>query len=144
MLRAQEKRCLVDEDSDKPASERAFAAESWRVARGREAAVFDGLFGFLNAVEDAACDEMKQLAAARKLQLEGALDVFAGFAVGFEGATTDAKVELLDGSRGWRGFWGGVGHKHISSPAARIVCVCRGVRCIQDFYICPGRANDDQ
>ena len=116
MLPAKEKCCLVDEDSDQPAFEGAFAAESWRVARGCDAAVFDCLFGLLNAVEDAACDEMKQPAAARELQLEGAFAGFGGLAIGFEVAATNGKIELLDGSRG-RGkeFGGGVGHKHIFS-----------------------------
>jgi hypothetical protein len=109
---AEEERCLVDEDSDQPAFEGTFAAEFWWVARGRQATVFDRLFGFLNAVEDAACDEMKQLAAARELQLEGALDLFAGFAVGFEVAATNGKVDLLDAFRGSGEFWGGVCHKH--------------------------------
>jgi hypothetical protein len=114
-LLAEKERGLVDEDSDQPASKGAFAAEAWRVARGGEAAVFDCFLGFLNAVEDAARDEIQQPAAARELQLEGALPLVAGLAVGFEVAATSGKVSLLDGSRG-RGeeFWGGVGHKHVS------------------------------
>jgi hypothetical protein len=110
---AKEERCLVDEDSDQPAFEGAFAAEPWGVARGRETTVFYRLFGFFSAVEDAAGDEMKQFAAARELQLEGALDLFAGRAVGFEVAATNGNVDLLDAFRG-RGeeFLDGVCHKH--------------------------------
>jgi hypothetical protein len=99
LLVAEEERCLVDEDSDQPAFEGAFAAECWWIARGFEATVFDRLLGFRNAVEDAACNEMKQLATAGELQLEGVF-VFAGFAVGFEGAATDGKVDPLDAFRG--------------------------------------------
>src|SRR5216684_2438250 len=104
---AEEERCLVDEDSDQPAFEGAFAAESWWVARGLEATVFDRFLGFLNAVEDAAGDEMKQLAAVRELQLEGALDLFAGMAVGFDVAGTNGEVGLLDAFRGSGEFRGG-------------------------------------
>jgi len=110
---AKEERGLVDEDSDQPAFEGAFAAESWRVAGGLEAAVFDRFFGFLDAVEDAACDEMEQPSAARELQLEGVFPDFAGLAVGFEVAATCGKNGLLDRFRGGGDeFWGGVGHKH--------------------------------
>jgi len=94
-LLAEKERCLVDEDSDQPAFEGAFAAESWRVARGGEAAVFNCFVGFLNALEDAARDEMQQPAAARELQLEGALPLVAGLAVGFEVAATNGKVGPL-------------------------------------------------
>jgi hypothetical protein len=127
-LLAEKERGLVDEDSDQPAFEGAFGAESWRVSRGGEAAVFDCFLGFLNAVEDAARDEIQQPAAARELQLEGALPLVAGLAVGFEVAAGHGKVDVLDGSRG-RGkeFWGGVGHKHLCT-AASLVCVCRCVR----------------
>ena len=112
MLPAKEERCLVDEDSDQPAFEGTFAAESWWVARGLEAAVFDRLFGFLNAVEDAAGEEGEQLAAARELQLEGLFAFFAGFAVRFEAAANDGKADLLDRFRGSGEFWGGVCHNH--------------------------------
>jgi hypothetical protein len=110
--RAKEKRCLVDEDSDQPAFEGAFAAEAWRVAGGLEATVFDGFFGFLDTIEDAACEEVKQAAAARELQFEGLFPFIAGFAVGFAVAAASGRVELLDRFRGSGEFWGGVCHKH--------------------------------
>jgi hypothetical protein len=94
-LLAEKEGCLVDEDSDQPAFEGAFAAESWGVARGGEAAVFNRFVGFLNAAEDAARDEMQQPAAARELQLEGALPLVAEFAVGFEVAAGHGKVVLF-------------------------------------------------
>src|SRR5580704_8743411 len=75
-LPAKEERCLVDEDSDQPAFEGAFAAEPWRVARGGDPTVFDCHFGFFSAVEDALGDEMERLASVRELQLEDALFVF--------------------------------------------------------------------
>jgi hypothetical protein len=112
---AKEERCFVDEDSDQPAFEGAFAAESWWVSGGRETAVFDCLFGFLGAVEDALGYEIKQTAVARELQIEGALGIFCGFAVGFEVAASDGNVEVPDGLRGGgEEFWGGVCHKHVS------------------------------
>ena len=111
---AEEERCLVDEDSYQPAFEGAFHAELRRVARGREATVFDCFFSFRNGVEDAACDEKEQPAAVRELQLEGAFTFFGGFAVGFEVTATDGKVEWLGAFRGGGEFWGGVCHKHVS------------------------------
>ena len=114
-LLAQKEGGLVDEDSDQPAFEGAFAAESRRVARGGEATVFYRFLGFLDAVEDAACDEMQQAAAARELELEGALPFVAGWAVGFEVAAGHGKVGMAAGFRGGgEEFWGGVGHEHIS------------------------------
>jgi hypothetical protein len=114
-LLAQKERGLVDEDSDQPAFEGAFAAESRWVARGGEATVFDCFLGFLDAVEDAACDEMQQAAAARELELEGALPFVAGWAVGFEVSAGRGKVGMVGRCRsGGKEFWGGVGHKHIS------------------------------
>lgn len=95
-----EERCLVDQDSDDPAFEGAFTAECRRVARGGKTTVFDRLVGFLDAVEDAACDELKQPAAARELQFEGGRDVFAGLAVGFEVAVISGKAGPLDALRG--------------------------------------------
>ncbi len=56
---------------------------------------------------------MEQLAAARKLQLEGAFSFFAGIAVGFEVAATDGNVDRLNAFRGKGVFWGGVCHKHV-------------------------------
>jgi hypothetical protein len=125
---AKEKGCLVDEDADQPAFEGSFAAEGWRIAGGGEATVFDGFFGFLGAVEDAACEEVKEAAAVGELQLEGVCRVFpivfavvfamvlAGFAgdtVGFEVAAACGKAGVLDRFRGGGDeFWGGVGHKH--------------------------------
>jgi hypothetical protein len=109
---AKEKRCLVDQDSDQPAFEGAFAAEAWRVAGGLEATVFDSFFGFLDAVEDAACEEMKQAATARELQFEGLFPFVADFAVGFAVAAANGRVEWLDRSRGSGEFGGGVCHKH--------------------------------
>jgi hypothetical protein len=114
LLPAKEKRCLVDEDSNQPAFEGAFVLEPWWIASGGNATVPDRRFGFIDGGEDAACDEMKQLTAAGKLQLEGALCLFAGFAVGFKVAATNGKVGLLDAFRGSGEFWGGVGHKHVS------------------------------
>ncbi len=55
---------------------------------------------------------MEQLAAVRELQLEGALDLFAGMAVGFDVAATNGEVGLLDAFRGSGEFRGGVCHKH--------------------------------
>jgi hypothetical protein len=109
---AKEKGCFVDEDSDQPAFEGAFAAEGRRVAGGLEAAIFDGFFGFLDAVEDAACEEVKQAAAARELQFEGLSAFIAGFAVGFAVAAANGRVVLLDRFRGSGEFRGGVCHKH--------------------------------
>src|SRR6202011_2921967 len=77
LLPAKEKRCLVDEDSDQPAFEGAFVLEPWWIARGGKATVSDRRFGFINGNEDAACDEMKQLTAARELLFEGVFSVFA-------------------------------------------------------------------
>ena len=111
---AEEEGGFVDEDSDQPAFEGAFVFELWWIARGGKVTVSDRRFGYIDGGEDAACDEMKHLAAAGKLQLEGALDVFAGFAVGFKVAATNGKVGLLDAFRGNRKFWGGVCHKHVS------------------------------
>lgn len=128
MPSAKEKGCLVDEDSDQPAFEGAFAAEAGRIAGGGEATVFDGFFGFLDAVEDAACEEEEEAAAAGELQLEGVFgvvpsvfpsvfaSVFSGVAggtVGFEVAATCGKAGVLERFRGSGDeFWGGVGHKH--------------------------------
>jgi len=94
-LLAEKERGLVDEDSDEPAFEGAFAAEAWRIARGGEAAVFNCFLGFLNAVEDSACDEIQQPAAARELELEGALPLVAELAVGFAVAASHGKVGLV-------------------------------------------------
>jgi hypothetical protein len=130
MLPAEEERCLVDEDSDKPAFEGAFAAESWGVAGGCDSAVFYRLLGVLNAVEDAAGDEMEQFAAVRELQVEGrvfvllgdfvffsffSLFVLAGLTAGFGAAGGDGSVDVPDAFRGrGRKFWGGGCHKHVS------------------------------
>jgi hypothetical protein len=115
LLLAEKERGLVDEDSDQPAFEGAFGAESWRVARGGDTTVFDCFLGFLHAVKDATGYEMQQSVAARELEFEGALPLVARRAVGFEVAAGHGKVGLLGGSRG-RGedFWGDEGHKHIS------------------------------
>src|SRR5437660_7021165 len=88
-----EKRCLVDEDSYQPAFEGAFGGESWRVAGGGSATVFDCLIGFFSTVEDAECDEPEQFAAARELLFEGGLAIFAGFAVGLEVAAGSGHVD---------------------------------------------------
>jgi len=71
-------------------------------------------FGYIDGGEDAACDEMKHLAAVGKLPFEGASGLFAGFAVGFQVAATNGKVGVLDAFRGSGEFWGGVCHKHVS------------------------------
>ncbi len=138
MLRAEEQRGLVDAASEQTAFEGAFAGESWWIARGGEAAVFNRFVGLLNAVEDAACNEMQQPAAARELQFEGALPLVAGLAVGFEVAATSGKVNLLDGSRG-RGkeFWGGVCHKHVSVLQLVYFVYAAVCACIQDFLHLP-------
>jgi hypothetical protein len=114
LLPAKEKRCLVDEDSDQPALEGAFVFEPWWIARGGKVTVSDRRFGYIDGGEDAACDEMKHLAAAGKPQLEGALGLFAGLAVGSKAAAANGKVGLLDAIRGSGEFWGGVCHKHVS------------------------------
>ena len=114
LLPAKEKRCLVDEDSDQPAFEGAFVLEPWWIARGGKVTVLDRRFGYIDGGEDAAGDEMKHLAAAVKLQLEGALGLFAGYAVGFKVAATNGKVGRFDAFRGSGEFWGGVCHKHVS------------------------------
>jgi hypothetical protein len=137
LLPAKKKRCLVDEDSDQPAFEGAFAAESWWVARGRAAAVFDRLLGFLDAVEDAACDEMKQLAAAREPQLEGVFLFFAGVAVGFEVTAINGNIDLLGALGGKVEFWGVVCHKHFLCATTSIGCVCRCVRLHTNFLHLP-------
>jgi hypothetical protein len=118
---AKEERGLVDEDSDQPAFEGSFAAEPWQIARGGEATVFDCLLGFIDAVEDSACDEIKQLSIARELEFEGALQIFARFAVGFEAAASDGKVDSLDSSRSDGTFWGGVCHKRYHFSVLQLV-----------------------
>jgi hypothetical protein len=110
-----EERCLVDEDSYEPAFEGAFGGESWRVAGGGSATVFDCLIGFFSTVEDAECDELEQFAAAGKLLFEGGVDVFAGFAVGLEEAAAGSgKVDSTDALPGDGKFRGGGCHKHNS------------------------------
>jgi hypothetical protein len=124
LLVAEKQGGLVDEDSDQPAFEGAFAAESWRVAGGCEAAVSYCLFGFFNAVEDAAGDEMEQLAGVRELQVEGVLFdlpvyfvffVQTGLAVGLAAAADNGNVEMLGAFLGSGKELRGDGyHKHVS------------------------------
>lgn len=128
-LLAKEERCLVDEDSDQPAFKGAFAAEPWRVARGGETAVFDCHFGFFRAVEDAVGDEMERLASVRELQLEGALFVFAGLAVGFEVAAGNGSVDVPDAFRGsGREFWGGGCHEQVPVLQIGLIRIGRWMR----------------
>jgi hypothetical protein len=132
----EKNRCLVDEDSDQPAFEGAFAAELWRVSRGREATVFYGLLGLLDAGEDAACDEIKQPATAREPQLKGVFLFFAGFAVGFEVTAINGNIDVLGAFGGNGEFWGGVCHKHGLCATSSIVAYADVYACIQSFYIC--------
>jgi len=124
MLGPEEERCLVDEDSDQPAFEGAFGAESWRVAGGCEAAVFYCLFGFFSAVQDAAGDEMEHLAGIGELQVKGILFdlpvdfiffILAGLAIRLAMAAGKGNVEMPGALLG-RGkeLRGGGCHKHVS------------------------------
>jgi hypothetical protein len=110
LLYAEEERGLVDEDSDEPAFEGAFAAAVRWILRGGVEAVFNRFFGFVRAVEDAAGDEIKQLVVARELLFEGPLKIGAGLAVRFERTATDGDADLIHAVRGsgeecWGGGW---------------------------------------
>ena len=84
MLFGQKEHCLVDEDSDQPALDGAFAAAIGWIARGSGAqTVFHRVFGILGTVEDAAADEIKQFVIAREVQFERASEGGARLAVGF-------------------------------------------------------------
>ena len=131
-----EKRCLVDEDSYQPAFEGAFGGESWRVAGGGLATVFDCLIGFFSTVEDAECDEPEQFAAARELLFEGGLAIFAGSAVGLGVAAGGARVDSTDAFCGDGKFRGGGCHKHISVLQLIYLGMRLDCACIQDFYNC--------
>lgn len=120
LLLAEEERCLVDEDSNQPAFEGAFAAAIRWIVRGSAETVFDRFLGFLRVIEDAAGDEVQQPSIAREPQFEGALEILAGLAVGFERAATDGNVSVIHAVPGsGEECWGGGCHKH--------ACVFRGV-----------------
>ena len=102
MLLVSEEACLVNEDSDQPAFEGAFAAAlGWVAGGGGAETVFDRGFGFLRAVEDAAGDEVKQLVIVGELQLELLpLDIGARLAVLFERAATEGNASVISAVRG--------------------------------------------
>jgi len=127
MLRPEEERCLVDQNSDQPTFEGAFGAESWRVAGGCQSAVFYRLVGFFNAVQNAAGDEMEQFAGTREPQVKGilfdlpvyfvffAFFVLAGLGVGLAVAAGKWNVEMPGASLGSvKELGGGRCHKHVS------------------------------
>lgn len=60
---------LVDDNSEQPTPESALGFEFLRITSGSEKAVLHCLFGSFTIVEHAACSEIKQTVAPRKLSI---------------------------------------------------------------------------
>jgi hypothetical protein len=63
---AQNRQCFIDQDSRDPTTESAFVREIWRIPRGDNPAVFDGIARSFVCTEDAVRQEMKERVAPPK------------------------------------------------------------------------------